>query len=194
MSRHVLHILALLLALAGCAQMPGSDAGSGLPKRPARAMIAEFSLDGRIVIQHQQTNYSLNIAWQHAPQTDAIMLSTPLGQGVAELTRNANGMRLVTAEKREYNAPDWSALTHQLFGIDLPLADLPRWLVGTVPAGALGVHHDERGRPQRQWIDGWFVVYSAYESAAADALPTLIVFSREDIQVKLKVDDWKISQ
>ncbi|MFA7281734.1 MAG: lipoprotein insertase outer membrane protein LolB [Sterolibacterium sp.] len=192
---HILPLfLALLLALTGCAQFSGSDRGTYLPQRPARAAIADFSLDGRIVIQHQQTSYSVNISWQHSAQTDAIMLSTPLGQGIAELTRNTDGMRLVTSEKREYNAPDWSALTHQLFGIDLPLANLPRWLVGTVPAGALGVHYDDSGRPQRQWIDGWLVAYAAYESAAADALPTLIELTREDIQVKLKIDQWLISQ
>jgi outer membrane lipoprotein LolB len=194
MLRHLLHILALLLALTGCAQLPGSDTTANFPKRPARAAIADFSLDGRIVIQHRQTSYSLNIFWQHAEQTDAIMLSTPLGQGIAELTRNDDGMRLVTAEKREYTAPDWSALTRQLFGIDLPLADLPRWLVATVPVGALGVHYDASGRPQRQLIDGWLVAYSAYESAAADALPSMVMLSREDIEVKLKIDDWKISQ
>jgi len=187
------YLLALLLALTGCAQLPGSDRDN-LPKRPPRSAIAEFSLDGRIVIQHRQTSYSANIFWQHAAQTDTILLSTPLGQGIAELTRNASGMRLLTSERREYNAPDWAALTHQLFGIDLPLTGLPRWLAGSVPVEALGVHHDALGRPLRQWVDGWLVVYAAYESAAADALPSLVELAREDIQVKLRIDDWKIIQ
>ena len=184
-------VLALLLMLTGCAQLPGSAAGKS-EQRPGRAAIFEFALSGRIAIQRQESHYVVNLAWLHAPQSDEIMLTTPLGQGVAELTRNAAGMRLLTAEKREYTAPDWPALTRQLLGLDLPLASLPRWLVGAVATDALGVSYDGSGRLQQQLAEGWLVAYLEYESAAADALPTLVELRREDIEVKLKIDDWQL--
>lgn len=194
MPRLLLHVLALLLMLTGCAQMPGRESGAKIGLRPARTAIDAYTLTGRIAIQRQESHYAVNLSWQHAPHSDEIMLSTPLGQGVAELTRNAAGMRLITAERREYTAPDWQALTSQLFGIDLPLASLPRWLVGAVPADALGARYDGSGRPQQQLVDGWLVAYLKYESEAPDALPTLVELRREDIEVRLKVDEWQISQ
>ena len=190
MSRRLLYGLASLLVLTGCAQLPGGDVAAKFAQRPARTAIAAYTLAGRIAIHQEQRHFAVNITWQHAPQNDEIMLSTPLGQGVAELTRNAAGMRLVTAERREYTAPDWQALATQIFGIDLPIAHLPLWLVGAVPVDALGVRYDGSGRPQQMLADGWLVAYLEYESGAADALPTLIELRREDIEVRLKIDDW----
>jgi len=192
MLRHLLNVLGLLLALTGCAQLPGGGFDAGLAQRPPRTAIDEFALSGRIAIQRQESHYAVNISWQHAVRSDEILLSTPLGQGVAELTRNADGMHLVTAERREYTAPDWQALSSRLFGIDLPLASLPRWLVGAVPSDALGVKYDGSGRPQQLLADGWWVAYLEYESGAADALPILVELKRDDIEVKLKIDDWQI--
>lgn len=194
MSRSLVNILGLLLMLTGCAQLPGSESGAKIGLRPVRTTIDAYTLTGRIAIQRQEKHYAVNLTWQHTPHNDEIMLSTPLGQGVAELTRNAAGMRLITAERREYTAPDWQALTSQLFGIDLPLASLPRWLVGAIPVDALGVKYDGSGRPQQQLVDGWLVAYLKYESAAPDALPTLVELRREDIEVRLKIDDWVLPQ
>ena len=194
MSRSLVNILALLLMLTGCAQLPGRESGAKIELRPARTAIDAYTLTGRIAIQRQEKHYAVKLAWQHAPQSDEIMLSTPLGQGVAELTRNATGMHLITAERREYTAPDWQALTNQLFGIDLPLAALPHWLVGAISADALGVRYDGSGRPQQQLVDGWLVAYLKYQSAAPDALPTLVELRREDIEVRLKIDEWLIPQ
>ena len=192
MRLRLLNLLALLLLLAGCAQFPSGTAGSGLTPRPLRASIAAFTLTGRIAIHQEPRHYAANIAWQHAPSGDEIMLTTPLGQGVAELTRDATGTRLVTSDRREYTAPDWQTLATQMFGLDLPLARLPRWLLGEIPADALGIKYDEIGRPLRWLANGWQVAVLDYESVAADALPTLIELRREEIEVRLKIDDWQI--
>jgi outer membrane biogenesis lipoprotein LolB len=42
------------------------------------------------------------------------------------------------------------------------------------------------------WDDGWQIAYLVYESAAPDALPTLIELRRDDIDVRLKIDTWQI--
>jgi len=51
---------------------------------------------------------------------------------------------------------------------------MPKWLAGQPPAPA----------------SGWQVTYLDYESAAADALPTLIELRRDDIEVRVRIDDW----
>ena len=47
---------------------------------------------------------------------------------------------------------------------------------------------------QRLLSDGWLVAYLEYESDAADALPTLVELRREDIEVRLKIDEWLLPQ
>jgi outer membrane lipoprotein LolB len=168
--------------------------GTALPtQRPVRTTSNDFFLAGRLAANKGDQHYAVNITWRHTTERDEIFVATPLGQGIAELTRDAAGARLTTADRQEFAAPDWQALSAQVFGFALPLSALPRWLMADVPAGALGVHHDRSGRPQRMVADDWQVAYPDYASDAADALPALIELKREDIEVRLKVDEWQIA-
>jgi len=155
--------------LAACASAPVVAPSARSPRT-----IESFAIDGRIAVQQGQTRHYANIAWQHDAGHDAILLSTPLGQGVAQLSRDDTGARLVTTDRGEITAPDWEGLATRILGARLPLNDLPKWLAGRPPEPA----------------SGWRVEYLDYESEAPDALPTLIELKHEDIEVRLKIDDW----
>ena len=192
--RRLLPALALTCLLAACAQLPGAISEEAAMPRPARAAISGYILTGRIAVSQGQQRHAVNITWRHSAARDEIFLATPLGQGIAELTRDAAGARLTTAERREFNAPDWQALSVQVFGFPLPLSALPRWLLAEVPAEALDVKYDRAGRPQWMAADGWQVAYLEYASNAVDALPALIELKREDIEVRWKIDEWQVSR
>jgi outer membrane lipoprotein LolB len=136
--------------------------------------LTEFEFDGRVAVRRGDTRHHANISWRHEPAGDEILLTTPLGQGVAELRRNASGARLLMADGRELVAADWEILTEQLFGARLPFNDLPAWVAGHAPAVAAG----------------WRVEYLDYQSDAPDALPTLLEVRRDDIEVRLIIDEW----
>lgn len=162
-----------ILALAACAQLPVPDASQRTPRT-----LSEFELDGRIVVRDDQNRHYANISWRHRLGQDAILVTTPLGQGVAELLRDPEGARLVTADGKTYAAADWAALFQQLFGVRLPLDELPAWLTGRAPP----------------LTSAWRVEYLEYESDARDALPTLIQVSRGDQELRLKVSTWITAQ
>lgn len=125
-------------------------------------------------MQQGETRHYANIAWQHNPQRDSILVTTPLGQGVAELSRDNAGARLVTADRVEVTAADWEALAARVLGARLPLNDLALWVTGRAPG------------PE----SGWQVDYLDYENEAPDALPILIELKHDDIGVRLKIDEW----
>lgn len=140
--------------------------------------LAEFDIDGRVAIRVGQDRHFANIAWRHSTGRDEILLTTPLGQGVAELSRDAGGARLLTADRQEVRASDWEELAERLFGSRLPLNDLPAWITGRAPPAS----------------SGWRVEYLDYQSDAADALPLLIEADRGDIGVRLKINDWIVAR
>jgi outer membrane lipoprotein LolB len=157
------------LGLAACVSLPVAE----VPPRTPRSLTA-FVLNGRLSVQHGGTSYHTGIRWDHAAARDEIFISTPLGQGIAELVRNATGARLVTADRREVVAADWEALAAEVFGLRLPLDGLPRWLTGHVPDPATG----------------WRMTVHEYADDAPDALPVRIEFSRGDTNVRVRIDEW----
>lgn len=158
---------ALVVLLSGCAVV------APLPARPPAGEIAQFAFVGRIAVRQGEVRHHAKIDWRHTPAMDEILLATPLGQGLAELARDATGARLVLADQRRFAADDWSALSQQVFGFALPLETSARWLLGDTAV-----------------TEGWRVTIVERESAAADALPIVIELERDDIAVRLKIDEW----
>ncbi|MDO8958401.1 MAG: outer membrane lipoprotein LolB [Rhodocyclaceae bacterium] len=156
-----------LAVLSGCAITPEHLA------RPPVGEIAQFAFVGRIAVRQGEIRHHARIDWRHTPATDEILLATPLGQGLAELTQDATGARLVLADRRHFAADNLGALAQQVFGFPLPLGASARWLLGEIEVA-----------------DGWRVTIVERESAAADALPTVIELERDDIAVRLKIDEW----
>ena len=163
----VLLLWAVALLLAGCATV------GALPQRPAVGDITQFAFVGRLAVRQGENRHHVNVDWRHDARSDEILLTTPLGQGVAELVRDAGGARLTLADRRSYTAADWGALSQQVFGFPLPLGASPRWLLGELGA-----------------TEGWRVTVVAREAERADGLPTVIELERDDIALRLKIDEW----
>ena len=62
------------------------------------------------------------------------------------------------------------------------------WIAGAVEPTA----RDAMGRPQTALEQGWVIRYVEYESTAADALPVQIELTRDDIDVRIRIDQWQL--
>lgn len=161
-------IATVLTLLAGCAIVPVTPAAS----LPLATEITQFAFNGRLAVRQNETSHHLNIDWRHTPDNDEILLTTPFGQGVAELSRDASGARLILADQRSLAANDWNALAREVFGIPLPLDRVHRWLIGDLS--------DTRG---------WRI--EILERENQEGLPSLLELERDDIKVRLKIDAWQ---
>ncbi|MFN3883797.1 MAG: lipoprotein insertase outer membrane protein LolB [Rhodocyclaceae bacterium] len=157
----------LLPFLAGCAAAP-----IALP-RAAPADIGQFALSGRLAVRQAEARHHVHVDWRHTPYDDILLLTTPLGQGVAELARDDFGARLTLADGRHFVAADWNQLALEALGIPLPLDGAIRWLLGDL---------SDTG--------GWRVMILERENGSPDGLPTLIELERDDIAVRFKIDEW----
>lgn len=144
--------------------------------RPAADTIRAFSLEGRLSVKQGEKSYQAGIQWQHGPDQDRLFLTGPLGQGLAELERTAEGAKLLTSDQKTVTAADADALARDVLGFDLPLAHLPDWVLG-------------RG----QSVAGWRVDILRRESDAPNALPQLLELQQEDLTVRIKIDQWQLN-
>lgn len=160
------------LAAVGCAMLLISCAQ--VPEMRASAIDAKrFQLEGRLSLRQGETASHFGISWRHQPDGDEVFLTGPLGQGIAELRRDAAGARLTMPDRRIVEAGDWEGLAERVLGVRVPLNELPRWVVGassqTAPAG-------------------WRIDYLE----SRDGLPVLMEFHRGDLDLRLKVDAWSV--
>ncbi len=174
--------------LPGCAALPSPEDVAAV--RPLdRSATTAFRLEGRLAIRQGENRHHVRVSWQHEADADVMLIASPLGQGIAELTRDRHGAHLLTSDRRSFAAPDLETLSEEVFGFRMPLAGLPRWLLADLPPTAV----DRFGRPLAARAGDWLIAYLDYESESAGALPLLMEFRRGDLEIRLKVDAWDLS-
>ncbi len=168
--------IAAAAALGACASLP--DAGSPLP--------GGFELSGRVAVRHGKDGASGKIFWRHSDDSDELLITSALGQGIARISRERDQFRLVTGDNKEYRAHDAESLTEQALGWRLPLAGLSDWMQARAsPGRPVEIRGDaDQGLELRQ--DGWRVDYEEFRGGR----PSRMRLTREDLEIHLIVDRW----
>ena len=179
--------LSCLLALSGCASQ---TVVQGVPPA-ASSENPSFEVSGRIAVRYNGQVDSGNFSWQHTSLADRVTLETPLGQTLAELVRDAAGVRLEMSDGRQFNAATVEPLTQEVLGWALPLSGLQYWIRG-VPAPAVGQSGGApRGDPGIYQLQqqGWLIDYP--EFAGPPAVPGRVVMKRPGLEIRLAMHQWK---
>jgi outer membrane lipoprotein LolB len=165
------------------------------PAAEARILsAADFNLLGRISIQDQKQSFSGSFRWRHSVIDDEILLFTPLGQAVAEITKDQDGVRLITSKLEAFYAEDVESLTEEILGWRLPLNGLQYWIQGIhSPATLAEKDLDNKDQAVAIRQDGWKIHYSSYTSAQLNqpSLPRVLNLTYGNLRIRLVVDDWK---
>jgi outer membrane lipoprotein LolB len=168
--------LAFLLVLGACAQLQTAT-------EPA-----EFSLSGRLAARSGDEAFSGSVQWRHSAASDEVLITTPLGQGVARIVREGDAVVLTTAEPKEYRAADVESLTEKALGFRLPLAGLADWVRGR-PSGRVPfeLRRGEDGRIRSLEQNGWKIEFTRYEGE----LPTRLQLHYPGVELRLAITEWK---
>ena len=153
----------LVLLLCACAQAP---------LEPPRQV--EFDLLGRIAARYRDDGFTGNVNWRHAQAGDEMLITTPLGQGVARIVRQGDAVLLTTADGKEFRAADSESLTERVLGFRLPIEGLADWVQGK-PSPTLEAR-------------GWKVEYLERDEQNR---PRLMRMTYQGVEVRFAVTEWR---
>ncbi|MBI4293387.1 MAG: outer membrane lipoprotein LolB [Betaproteobacteria bacterium] len=181
-----LRIAPVLLFTAFAAACTALPAG-----RDADFPHAAFGLSGRVAVRYGSEGASGRFVWRHSAAADDLLISSPLGQGIAKLTRRHREFELVTSDDKTHRAADAESLTQEVLGWSLPLSGLPDWVQGRAdPARPAELLRDAIGRTAELRQDHWRIEYQEYEGNR----PSKLRLSRDDLEIRLVVDEWVVAQ
>ena len=140
-----------------------------------------------MAVHQVEEDFSGLFQWVSRDGVDDILLSDPLGQGVAKIVRTAHETLLELPNGRKETAPDADALTEKLLGFRLPLGGMSYWIMAHPdPARPNQLTRDDQGRVERIVQDGWKIDYLSY----AEGKPRKLFITRQALEIKLIVDHW----
>ena len=162
--------------LGACASLP--EAGPPVP--------GGFELAGRVAVRHGKDAASGKIFWRHSNDSDELLITSPIGQGIARLNRTGDQFHLVTGDRKEYRADNAEDLTEQALGWRLPLAGLSDWVQARPSPGRPAEVRGDVNRDLELWQDGWHVAYEEFR----EGRPFRLRMARENLEITLVVDQW----
>ena len=147
----------------------------------------EFDLLGRIAARYGKDAFTGNLQWRHATTGDEMLITTPMGQGVARIVRQGDAVQLTTADGKDYRAPDAESLTERTLGFRLPLEGLADWVQGRASPGAPArVEKTSEGKLRMLEQRGWTVEYQRYEGER----PSLLRLAYQGVELRLAITQW----
>jgi outer membrane lipoprotein LolB len=180
--------LVLMLVLSACSTTQGTSA----LQRPAQPELAAYAFSGRVAIKHNGERSSAGVRWTHRGAEDEILLLAPLGQTVARISSDAQGV-LLEASGKKYFEQDAETLTERVLGWHLPLSGMRYWLLALPAAGREAViERAENGQVKVLRQDGWEINYTRYAAEAQDSLPLRLTLQRDGMEMQLLIDEWEI--
>lgn len=194
MNRFGLVMLAVLTGavVSGCASWRTMAVVSQRSALPEASPVAFFKLEGRLSVKAEEQNFSGGLLWDRKAGGETLLLSTPLGQGVAEIRRQENRVSLTDSEGNVHVADSGEALLQRVVGIKLPVEGLVYWLSALPRTGSpFSAEQDESGRVAVLNQDGWRIEYGRYRELDGRWLPARVFAKRDDnLEFRLVVDSW----
>lgn len=151
--------------------MLGACTSFSIPTPPKESL--KWEARGKASIVSPDYIGTINLRWQHYPDSDFIYLSGPLGQGASRISATPDRAILETHDGKLIRANNLDQLAIQALRLPLPLRQLPAILQG-----------------QLTELSGWQLTYRKYQTIGAQKLPRLIELSQAPYAAKLVITDW----
>jgi outer membrane lipoprotein LolB len=183
----------LLAGLAGCTPVAGLKVVDSVAALPSAQVADYFRLDGRISVRTPGRTLSGSASWTRTAGAETLLLSGPLGQGAAEITRGGDGAILHLSDGRQVVADSDERLMERVLGLRLSLDGLADWLSGR-PRVEDGFKGGLGADGRIDWLDqdGWHIEYSQYHDWNGRWLPGRIVARRgDDVEFRFVLDHWE---
>ncbi|HID49073.1 MAG TPA: outer membrane lipoprotein LolB [Chromatiales bacterium] len=191
-------VFAVLLGLAGCAGpavKPADRHQAWEARQQSLARLSQWRMSGRVSIVRGSESWHLNVRWRQAGDRFDIFLSGPFGAGQARLAGTAEQVMLYDSEQRSYTASSPERLLYDHTGIYMPVSGLRYWVLGLPDPGKnhdREVVLDDYGRLTELRQRDWQVSLGEYVEVDQVQLPERLEIRRNDVTVRLVVDDWRL--
>ena len=197
-------LLLFVVMLSGCSQfasdvndVPLSTNFTWEQQQQQLQQLDHWSLTGKLAVFLDKDRQTANIYWKQQGDNYSIQLTTFLGTRILQVTKNEQGVEIINNDDQVFTGQDANTLIKQLSpGLDLPIAALQQWIKGN-PASASYQLNDQQQVRDLLGLDAsqnlWEVSFQQYQNFSGIALPNRVDLKRDNIRVKIAINQWKVT-
>lgn len=160
------------------------------------AKISQYETRGAFAYLSDSQKVYARFNWQQtAPDRYRLLLTNPLGSTELQLDAQGSVVQLVDNKGKRYVSNDAEKMISQLTGMDIPLENLRKWMMG-LPGDAtdyaLNDQYQLRELNYSRNGQNWKVTWQDYDNKTNPQLPSNLELREGDQRIKLRMDSWTV--
>ncbi|NQZ24966.1 MAG: outer membrane lipoprotein LolB [Colwellia sp.] len=192
------------LVLSGCSTLTSKENQVLIKQTPQQRIaklqqLQQWKITGKIAFIDTNSRRSATLSWRVNEKKDQqqLSLTTFLGINVLQLDSNANN-HTIQVDGKTYHGKDLAALIHSIAGLTLPTQALTYWLKGIPYQESDDIsYHKSTQLPQTLSShynnDLWQVSYGNYQQINGYTLATKFSIKKDDLLIKISVNNWSVA-
>ena len=200
----LLPLLALLLSSCAIKTEPELTSPQKMQlwqqRQQQMSSFSNWGIRGRVALFVNNDVYNLGLNWTLSDHHSSLKLEAALGQGMVQLEKNGTEVSLMTSEGASYYGQNAEQVLQQSTGWSIPVDGLEYWIKGiNHPLSGHTQTLDNAGLASSLTQDHWKINYLDYTRAELEQydyplLPHKIYMKRDNIALKIVVDQWQPEQ
>ncbi len=192
----------LVTTLIGCATAPRDrlDETAWRARQITLNSLTAWTVTGRLGITQAQEGWHASVVWYQQGDDYLIQFVGPLGQGRLQVRGDLHAVQVQTASGQYLVSDNPDEVLEQAAGVRLPIGGLRYWIRGLPdPKHPSVLQGDAEGRLTRLEQLGWVILYPRYAAvewpqmaSSPLELPIQITATRDDIQVRIVIQQWEV--
>ncbi len=203
-SPYLLTLALFTLLLSGCSTVPNNE-NQVLIKQSSQQRINElqhlqqWKIKGKIAFIEKKSRSSASLSWQvdENENTQKLNLTTYLGINVLQLDSNANSHK-IQVDGKTYQGRNLETLIYSITGLTLPTQALTFWLKGIPYQEDDSIQYQKTTQlplTLSSYYNNelWQVSYANYQQIDSYSLATKFSIKKDNLLIKIVVNDWSIT-
>lgn len=158
--------------------------------------ISHYQTQGAFAWLSNERKVYARFNWQQkAPDRYRLLLTNPLGHTELQLDVQGSVVQLVDSKGKRYVGDNAQAMISQLTGMDIPLDNLRKWMMG-LPGDAddyqLNEHYQLQQLVYQRHGTRWQVNWQNYDNNITPELPEKLELRTDTQRIKLRMDSWTV--
>ena len=194
MMRRFLLLALLTMGVGACAVKPPLPVESNwYARQESLEQLRQWNLSGRVSVRTSTDAVNGSLTWRQDGRQVELGFRGPLGVGGFRLTGDDSQMLFEDSKGQQLVLDDPGNALASHTGWGVPLNSLGYW-VRALPDPATPVEQsfEPSGRLSQLHQDGWLVSYEKYAMEGAFAMPGRVTVERDDVRIRLVVDNWML--
>ncbi|WP_232056457.1 lipoprotein insertase outer membrane protein LolB [Pseudoalteromonas sp. A25] len=193
MTRFHLILLMFFLFISGCAQKISPPKQQMRDWKVSLQSQSAWQASGKLAFISDTDRQSANFNWHYENGKQHLILTSFIGTRILSLKELAQHSEL-QYDGNTYFDTNSQQLVKRLSGLDLPVAQAPAWLTGTVD-NPTNQYDDQARLTSSVWTDEngqlWQAQYQQFNLIEGMWLPTRMNLSHNKLRIKIQLNSWQ---